>query len=172
MIFRYGPAKPEHRQFIVSGWSSSLRKTRDLPFISMADYADIMHSQIVKVLERAGAQTIVAERSVFAGFICFERGANLVDEHDVLVTTDYVFYVYVAQPFRRRGLARFLFAAAGIDPASRFHYAARTKASWQLASKTPRAHYSSYYARYSPEENERHAREHREAARRKGRRRA
>lgn len=173
MTFAYRPATAEDRQFIVSGCSASLRMTRDLPLITMADYATIMHAQIAKMLDRAGAKTIVAEGSVLAGFICFERDAHIVDEVSThrrrgITIADYVFYVYVAQPFRRRfGVARGLFAAAGIDPASRFHYACRTLSSWELRDKIPLAHYSPFYARYSPEENQRYERSIREGHARK-----
>jgi GNAT superfamily N-acetyltransferase len=160
MIFSYRTAVDADRQFIVSGCSSSLRMTRDLPLITMEDYAEIMHWQFGKALARPRAQTIVAEGSVLAGFITFERGARLVDERGILETADYVYYIYVAGPFRRNGVARALFHAAGIDPRARFHYAARTQASWELRKYVPLAKYSSLYARYSPEENERHEREH------------
>lgn len=146
--------------FIVSGCSASLRMTRDIPLITMADYASVMHPQIEKMLDRAGVQTIVAEGSVLAGFICFERDAHIADRDAVthrrcsITIADYVFYVYVAKPFRRRGLARELFNAAGIDPGSRFYYACRTLSSWELRGKIPLAHYSPFYARYSPAEND------------------
>lgn len=137
----------------------------------MVMYADQKHPEIEYHLDRAGAQTIVATTSVLAGFICFERSARIVDEIG-LVTTDYVFYVYVAQPFRRHGCALGMFEAAGVDPGSRFLFAYRTQASFGLRDKVPRAHYSPMYARYSPEENDIYARDHiREADRRKARRR-
>lgn len=167
MIFTYRPALPDDRRFIVSGWSSSLRMTRDLPLITMADYADIMHPQIEKTLDRTGVQTIVAGGSVLAGFITFECEARLFDDRG-WANADYVFYVYVASFFRKRGVARDLFRTAGIDPASRFHYACRTHGSWELRSKIPLAHYSPMYARYSPEETAQHERDHRRE--RKGRR--
>jgi GNAT superfamily N-acetyltransferase len=167
VIYKYRPARDSDRQFIISGGSSSLRMTRDLPLITMEDYAGIMHGQFAKALVRDGVQTIVAEGSVLAGFITFERGAHVIDERGVLEVVDYVYYVYVAKPFRRNGVARELFEAAGIDPMSRFHYAARTKWSWELRNRVPNARYSSLYARYSPEENKQHEREH--AVRRKAR---
>jgi GNAT superfamily N-acetyltransferase len=174
-MFTYRPALPTDRQFVISGWSASLRMTRDIPFLTMADYADIMHSQIAKALEREGVRTIVAEGSVLAGFVTFEPDAQIVDDlathrRGGVAVAGYVFYCYVAQPFRRRGIARALFDAAGIDPASRFHYACRTLSSFELRGKVPSAHYSPFYARFSPEENQHYAREHdRETSARKHR---
>ena len=168
MIFTYRPTQPEDRMFIVSGWSSSYRMSRDCT-TPMAIYAKQKHEEIDCHLKRERVQTLVAEGSVLAGFISFEPRARIVDEYG-LVTADFVYYVYVAQPFRRRGVARGLFGAAGIDPSTRFHYACRTLGSWELRDKIPLAHHSPYYARYSPQENERNERDHiGKAARRKGR---
>lgn len=137
MILR--PACPDDRAFVVSGWSSSLRLTRDLPLVQMTTYATHMHAILGEVLERPRVEVIVAEGSVLQGFMVFER-------------PDHVLYCYVAQPFRRNGIARQLFAAAGIDPASRFDYACRTKASWVCRHKIPLAIYNPYRARFAPEE--------------------
>lgn len=136
MNFR--PAVPDDSAFIVSGWSASLRISRDIPLIPMSDWASIMRPVIRRLLDRASC--IVAETSVLCGFIAFEP--------------NYCFYVYVAQPFRRHGLARGLFGAAGIDPASRFGYACRTLASWQCRSKIPLAQYDPFKARFAKEQDE------------------
>lgn len=134
----------EDRQFVVSGWSASQRMTRDIPLIEHEDWATIWHPVVRKALNRTGVQTIVAVGAVQWGFITFEP-------------PQYVYYVYVAQPFRKRGTARRLFAAAGIDPRSRFGYACRTLASWECRDKMPQAHYDPFHARFSPEAN--HARD-------------
>ncbi len=166
MIFTYRPATHDDRRFIVSGWSASYRMSRDCT-TPMAIYAKQKHEEVNVHLDRTGVQTIVAEGSVLAGFVTFERDARLFDDRG-WANADYVFYVYVASFFRKRGVARDLFRAAGIDPASRFHYACRTHGSWELRSKIPLAHYSPMYARYSPEETAQHERDHRRE--RKGRR--
>lgn len=114
--------------------------TRDIPFIAMADWAAVMRPVITKALNRC--ECIVATGSVLSGFIAFER-------------PDYVLYVYVPQPFRRNGIARGLFAAAGIDPESRFAYAARTKASWELRSRIPLAVYDPYRCRFPRDDDRR-----------------
>lgn len=132
------------RQFVISGWSSSLRMSRDVPLIPMSRWADIMHPVIDAALDRQAARTLVAHGEVLHGFICAEPR--------------YVLYVYVAQPFRREGVARALFAAAGIDPGAQFGYACRTRASWELLvihRKCPMATYDPYHARFDAGERDR-----------------
>lgn len=135
-MITYRPAQPDDRPFIVSGWSASLKKSRNVQLIAMDDWATIMHAQIDKVMQRSRAVTIVRAGDVLSGFIC----AAPADNH--------VFYIYVAQPFRGQGIARELFGAVGIDPAKPFGYACQTKRSWMLRAKTPLAIYDPFYARY------------------------
>lgn len=140
-MFAYRLADSEDRAFILSGWSASLRMSRDVQLITMADWADIMRPVIAKVLDRPDVVTVIAHSSVLCGFICAEPG--------------YVYYVYVAQPFRRNGLARRLLASVNIDPESHFSYACRTKGSWEVRSKIPLAKYDPYRARFPKDEYDR-----------------
>lgn len=144
----YREAEPADEMFIVSGWSSSQRMTRDLPLVQMKDYAALWHPVVRAVLARPRARTIVARGAAEPmGFICFE--------HSDLGNPPMVIYVYVAQPYRRHGIARALFEQAGIDPSGRFEYACRTKMSWELMEKlrkTPLAGYNPYRARFADEE--------------------
>jgi len=135
----YRAAVPADRAFIVSGWSSSYRLSRDISFIQMADYAKHMHAIVESVLARPRCEVIVAHGEVLRGFIAFER-------------PDFVHYVYVAQPYRRNGHARGLFEAADIDPLSRFAFAARTKTSWELRGKVPAAQFDPFRARFAQKE--------------------
>lgn len=147
MTAQFRAAIPEDESFILSGWSSSYRMSRDLAFVQMEAYAAHMHPIIRSVLARPRVQTIVAHGAVLHGFLTFERSQY---ERPPLVI-----YVYVAAPYRRLGAARGLFAAAGIDPRDRFEYACRTKASWELLElgrKAPLAAYNPYRARYAEEE--------------------
>lgn len=130
------PATPDDSAFILSGWSASYRMSRDISFLDMENYAGVMRPVIAKVLQRNGVSVVVAHSSVLCGFLCYEPG--------------YVYYLYVSQPFRKQGIARTLLAMAGIDPGSRFGYAARTKASWECRSKIPNAKYDPYRARFPP----------------------
>lgn len=139
------PATPDDSAFILSGWSASLRMTRDIPFIAMADWASVMRPVIAKVLQRDGVSVVVAHSSVLCGFLCYEP--------------NYVYYIYVTQPFRKNGIARTMLMTAGIDPGSRFGYACRTKASWECRLKIPFAKYDPYFARFPPSSEKSHERD-------------
>jgi len=132
---------PDDRAFVLSAWSSSLRSSRDVPLIPMSMWASVMRPVLEHMLDRTTAGTLVAHGEVLQGFICVEP--------------NYVLYLYVAQPFRRLGIARALLAAAGIDPAQRFGYACRTRASWQLLQvhrKAPLAAYDPFHVRFDNSE--------------------
>lgn len=141
MITAIRPMQPDDRPFVVSGWSSSLRLSRDVPLIPMSMWATTMRPVIDSAINRPMARTLVAHGEVLQGFVCAEPS--------------YVLYLYVAQPFRRRGIARALIAAAGIDPAARWGYACRTRASWELLvvhKKAPLATYDPFHARFDKPE--------------------
>ena len=143
-------ADPDDQIFIVSGWSSSQRMSRDIPLVQMTDWAALWHPVVRAVLARPRSQTLVAHGALRQGFICFE--------HSAIGNPPLVNYVYVAQPYRRQGIASGLFAAADIDPASRFEYACRTKMSWELLEqhrKAPLAGYNPFRARFAEEERTR-----------------
>lgn len=133
--YRLAGPGPDDRQFIVSAWSSSQKYTRDIPMIPDALWAKTWHPIVKATLDRPTVVTVIAHGEALHGFICAEA--------------NYVIYVYVAQPFRRCGIARELFASVGIDPSSRFGYACRTKASWQCRSKIPLAHYDPFRIRFT-----------------------
>ncbi len=148
----------EDRDFIVSGWSASLRSSRDIPLVPMATYAATFRPIVARHLELARAVVAHGESGVLFGFIVYDSATYHVELGRRRVTLDgYVLYVYVAAPFRRRGIARRLFAAAGIDPTQRFGYACRTRSSWELRSKIPLAEYEPYRARYEEIEDGRSA---------------
>ena len=104
----------------------------------MAMWSTFSHPVIEHALDRVSV--LVDESEVLRGFIAYEP--------------NYVFYIYVPQPFRCNGIARALFAAAGIDPASRFGYACRTLGSWQCRAKFPSAIYDPFKARFPKEQDE------------------
>lgn len=141
-------ATPDDEPFIVSGWSSSYRTSRDVAFIQMGHYGDVMHAIIRGVLARPRAKVLVAHGEVLHGFLCYEPGPA--------GGLPLVIYVYVAQPYRRHGDAAGLFRTAGIDPLQPFEYAARTETSWRLMEihrKAPLARYNPFRARFAEEES-------------------
>ena len=116
---------PDDRQLVVSGWSSSYRKSKQAGLINNRRWAKVMHPEIEEIIDHPSTSVIMAcepgeldhlQREFLYGFIATRAGAP------------YVYYCYVKLPYRGRGIARQLFAAAGIDPAGEFRYACQTPA--------------------------------------------
>ena len=145
------PMLDADRKFVRSGWSSSYRDSYDLPLIPMRGYADIMHPVIDGYLDHPKVRTLVAVGSLgmLFGFISADATPYVADLRGVKRELDgYVFYLYVAGMFRRRGIARQLIAAAGIDPTRPFGFAASTFWNRKLRSKIPFAEYDTLHARF------------------------
>lgn len=141
------------RDFVVATWSSSYKNAHAAGMIASEDWADIMHAQIRKLLDRPTTRAIVAYEppDFLYGFIA----------GDVSKTTGplpIVWYVYVKEPYRswlrpdgtRSGPrhARGLFRALGIDPNERFLYACRTQIVTRLGHKIRNAKFVPATARY------------------------
>jgi hypothetical protein len=60
MKLAFRPAVREDRAFIIPTWSASYKKSRYAGLITSEDWADVMHRQLGKILDRAGARAIVA----------------------------------------------------------------------------------------------------------------
>jgi GNAT superfamily N-acetyltransferase len=137
MTIAIRPMTPDDRRFVVSGWSSSWRASRDIALVPHSMWAAVMHPIIEHHIDRPIVRTFVAHGEVLHGFICAEP--------------DYVLYLYVARPFRCCGIASALLRAAGIDVSARFGYAVRTRALWELLvvhRKAPLAIYDPYHVRF------------------------
>jgi GNAT superfamily N-acetyltransferase len=136
--------------FVVSGWSTSARGSRCLALIPMWGYAAIMHPIIGAYLDHPTVQTLVSEgRGVLRGFVAADPRpyqTKLGGRERELA--GYVYYLYVAAPFRGWGLAAELLAAIGIDRESAFGYALPTRSSHEARGKIPRAEYDPNRARY------------------------
>lgn len=129
------------RNFVLGGWSSSLKHSRDAGMITSDDWIAVMHEQIAKICARPEARVLVAADTVMLGFIAGEPAERIV------------YYCFVKEAYRRRGVARQLFEAFGIDPRSRFAYPARTailgSPETMLRNKIPLAIHDPAVARYS-----------------------
>lgn len=163
------PALADDRAFLVSGWSSSYRSSRD-ETAPASLYARQKHEEVAFYLDRAATLVAHGETGVLFGFITYDPTTYGVARHEVDARTSrsrktfatfhgYVLYCYVAAPFRLRGIARRLFADAGIDPQERFGYLCRTRSSKELRSKLPLAEHEPNRARYEEIENGRARRE-------------
>lgn len=134
-----GGRDTEDRAFVVSTWSRSFKLSHSAGLISSESWPAVMHVELEKILERAGARTVIAcagdDRNSFYGWIAADTTARVPVLH----------YVYVKEPYRLAGIGRRLFAAIGIDPAQFFVYVCRGPSYGQLASKFA-------HARYNPNE--------------------
>lgn len=124
MTIAFRPMVADDRQFVISGWSSSFRTSLYAGIISNATWADVMHREIGRILDRADTRTIVAcepdefdhlGRQFLYGFAAVRSTGE-----------PYVYYCYVKKPYRGRGIAHRLLEAAGVNPECRFGYACPT----------------------------------------------
>ena len=132
MTISFRPMIPDDRQFVISGWSSSFRKSRYAGLISNKRWAKVMHPEIGGILDAPNTRTIVAcepgevdheGREFLYGFIAVRSTGE-----------PHVYYCYVKRPYRypnrfngeRLRVGRLLFEAVGIDPREPFTFAAGT----------------------------------------------
>src|SRR3989442_922310 len=95
------PAGPSDRDFIVSGWSSSYRMSRDCT-TPMALYAKQKHEEVEWYLARVRTLVAHGEAGVLFGFIAYDPAMYVARTGRHRITLNgYVLYVYVAAPFRR-----------------------------------------------------------------------
>ena len=134
---------------IVSMWSSTYRESHYAGLLWAGDYAQIMHAQISKIIEKQARTAIMAvapnDPDFLYGFIVGDTSGQ----------TPVVDYVCVKEPYRRTGVARALFGELGVSPAQRFVYSCRTRIVSQLASKIPAARFDPLQARHPKEERRR-----------------
>jgi hypothetical protein len=159
MKLAFRPAVREDRAFIIPTWSASYKKSRYAGLITSEDWADVMHRQLGKILDRAGARAIVAyekdDPDFYYGWIA----------GDTSEPTPVVYYVYTKEPYRRGGkgrlwdgpgLARRLFAALGVDPTRYFVYVCSpVNDSQELIRKLPSARFNTLEVRYPKEQRRR-----------------
>lgn len=135
----------EDRAFVISTWSRSFKLSHSAGLISSESWPVVMHAELEKILERDGARVVIAtdvgDRDFFFGWIAADT-SGLVP---VLL------YAYVKEPYRRRGIARQLFTAIGIDPSHYFVYVCRGPSFGQLAGKLAHARYNPNEVRFPKE---------------------
>jgi hypothetical protein len=144
-MISFRPSTPDDRRFVVSSWSSSYKNSHTAGMIYTDDYADVMHRQIERILDRPDARTVVAfeskDTSFLYGWICGDTSEHVPA----------IFYCYVKEPYRRAGHARKLFEAFGVKPAERFVYACKTAIVPTLARSIPAARFNPAIIRYPKE---------------------
>jgi len=145
----YRPALPEDRMFLVSNWSSSFKKSHHAGLIWTEDWADVMHKQINKALDRPCVRSVIAFENTDPRFLYgFIVG-------DTTEATPIVYYVYVKEGFRKAGYARGLFAALGVVPEKAFTYVCKTSVVSRLVDKIPFGRHNPLEGRYPKEQRRR-----------------
>lgn len=131
MSIRTRRLRAEDLDFILDSWLDSYRMSHMAGPIPMSMYSDVYGQVLRQLVQRPDVEIIVAYEpgehppDDIYGWICIERDAwtrakvlefgRFVDK-DVQLEQPIVHYVNVKQAFRDHGVARALFAAAGIDP--------------------------------------------------------
>ncbi len=128
MTIDYRRALPRDREFVISTWSSSYKDSHSAGMITDEDWPSVMHVQIGKTIDRPDCTVIVACDSTARDHIADLYGFIAADSSVPLV-----WYVYVKSAYRRLGIARGLYAAAGIDPAAAHSWACKTAVAAHLA---------------------------------------
>jgi hypothetical protein len=113
-----------------------------------------------RLMTRDGMRTIIAyekkDPDYFYGFVVADPTDQRVNEKSGSARwyPGLVLFVLVKQNCRREGIARKLFAEAGIDPEQPFLYGCNTLGASRLASKVPNARFHPLAARYPKEKRE------------------
>jgi hypothetical protein len=135
-------ATDDDMHFVVTSFLDSTRATFTAGLIQMDDWWDTMLPQARKLFTRPGSSVVVAYKPGedppfdIYGWLATEGG------HPWPV----VVYTFVKKNFRKMGIARRLFAEAGINPAGPFRHA--TWMERELAAKVPRARWSPLTVRF------------------------
>ena len=146
---------PDDRTFVVSTWSSSFKASSYAGILWTDDYAQTMHRQINRVLDRPETVAMLACDGEDPNFL-FGHIVAEVEPHD----TPIVHYTFVKAPYRRNGIARKLFEAIDVNPWNYFVFTCRTAILNEatdeyedikrvLGSKMPRARFDPNGIRYS-----------------------
>jgi hypothetical protein len=122
-ILDHRPAERRDLALIMSSWLKSFKGSHYAGPIPNDLYWDTYRLSLERILSRPAVRVWIAvnpgepdpEHEIY-GWLAMEPGAPPV-----------VHYAYVKQAFRRMGVARSLFHAAGVDTSQPFTYTFRTK---------------------------------------------
>lgn len=132
------PRSFDDEKFVLDSWARSFRLSESAGFVDMEHWMRTAVEQARRYIKRSYVTTLIAYEDA--------EWAQDADIYGYIVadTTELVpllYYGYVKDEYRKRGFARALFAALGIDPAARLRYLCETRSSKQIvaAGKMPRA---------------------------------
>jgi len=140
----------DDRTFVRSTWSRAFKQSNDAGLIHTDDWALVMHRQFDRILDRPGARAIIAcdrdDPTFLYGWIAGDTsGRDRV-----------VFFTYVKEPYRRRGIGRALFLELGLDAHTPFTYVCRTPMTLDrhlhLRRRLPLARFNPHVVRYSKDQ--------------------
>lgn len=127
MTFAVSPLQPRHEAFVCAAFVNERKLARDSGLFILDDpqsrqsWWDAQWRWFWTMLARPTVRTLVAhgedDANAYRGFISVDTSGRI----------PYLYYVYVKEVYRRAGHARALCAAAGFNPAHRFHYACRSQ---------------------------------------------
>ncbi len=150
-------ASPDDRKFMISTWLDATKMTHSCGLIQMDDFYTVMWPQYEKALARDGMRSVIAyekrDPAFLYGFIAADPGDQKVPNKDGSFRwwQGLVLFCFVKQNYRREGIARQLFAEAGITPALPFLYACNTPQASRLEEKFPLAKFNPLAARFPKE---------------------
>ncbi len=140
----FRPAIAGDMGLVYGSWLSSFRMSHHAGLVPMATYGAVYTEAIRLLLARPAVVVTVAyhpgEQAGAAdlyGWACIERPAG----------SPVVHYCYVIEGYRRRGLARKLIEAGGVDLAAPWRYSYRTSVLSRLAGKMKTAEWAPLCAR-------------------------
>lgn len=152
--------------FCVETFLDSYRDSHAAGLVPMDVWHEVMRPVWTRILSRPGVAIHVAAWAGeddgvadLAGWIAVERGYEVSRSVQrfgkrcrrlVVAKQPLVLYVFVKQLYRESGIARGLFAAAGVDPAAPFRHATKTAvmSDPKLAAKIPHAKWAPLIVRY------------------------
>ncbi len=122
-MIAFRPVAPFDMKLVLDAWVSSFRTSHTAGMLSPSRYRLAQWAQCEEIIAMPNTRTIVAYETDdddhiadLYGFICV----------DLAGSPPIAWYVYTKEAFRRMGIARKLFAAAGINPDLPFVYGYKT----------------------------------------------
>lgn len=115
--------QPADRKFVISSWSSALRRSPWGGMVSAENWEKTMPAELEVILARPRVHVLVlADENVtdavgdLIGYLVF----------DISAATPLIYFCYVKQGYREKGFARRLFRDATIDFNGKFNYVCKT----------------------------------------------
>jgi hypothetical protein len=164
-VIEYRAVRAEDLRFVVESFLDSYRDAHAAGLISWDTWHEVMRPQWQRVLARPGVAVTVAAfageapgLADLAGWIAVERDylvpRRVVDAEGrrvsglVPATEPLVHYVFVKAGYRKAGIARGLFRAAGVDPERPFRHTTKTGIVTTLRDKVPYSTWAPLIARH------------------------